>query len=178
MLCAMQHRYGDQLPKIDSSAFVHPSAVLIGQVEVAAEASIWPNTTLRGDDGPILIGAYTSIQDGSTIHCTRGWSSTKVGNKVTVGHNVILHGCIVEDECLIGMGAIVMDNAHIHKGAIVAAGALVPPNKVVEAGTLVVGNPARVLRACGEKEQRMIEMGWREYSGRAKEYLRLGLSTP
>lgn len=177
MLCAMQHRYGDQLPNIDPSAFVHPSAVLIGQVEVGAGASIWPNTTLRADDGPILIGAHSSIQDGSTIHCTRGWSTTKVGAKVTVGHNVILHGCIVEDECLIGMGAIVMDNAHVHKGAIVAAGALVPPNKVVEAGTLVVGNPARVLRACGEKEQRMIEMGWREYSTRAQEYLRLGLSS-
>lgn len=172
----MLHRFGQHLPEIESSAFVHPSAVLIGQVQVGARSSVWPNTTLRGDDGPILIGSECSIQDGSTIHCTHGWSKTTVGDRVTVGHNAILHGCTVQDECLIGMGAIVMDNAVIGKGSIVGAGAVVPPHKVIEPGTLVMGNPARKVRACGDKEAKMIEMGWRAYVIRGQEYLALDLS--
>lgn len=173
MLEGMQHRFGEHSPQVDPLAFVHPSAVLIGQVKIAAGASVWPNTTLRGDDGPILIGEHTSIQDGSTIHCTHGWSSTKVGARVTVGHNAILHGCIIEDDCLIGMGAIVMDNAVIRSGSIVGAGAVVPPNKEVLPGTLVMGNPARRVRDCGAKEQKMIEMGWKAYAQRGKEYREL-----
>lgn len=172
----MQHRFGEHLPQIDPSAFVHPSAVLIGQVQVAAHASIWPNTTLRGDDGPIVIGEHTSIQDGSTIHCTHGWSSTRVGARVTVGHNAILHGCTIEDDCLIGMGAIVMDNAVVHSGSIIGAGAVVPPNKIIPANTLMMGNPAKPVRSCGDKEAKMIEMGWRAYAVRGQEYLAMNLA--
>lgn len=171
----MQHRFGDHLPEIDPTAFVHPSAVLIGKVEIAAGASVWPNTTLRGDDGPIVVGANTSIQDGTTIHCTHGWSRTTVGARVTVGHNAILHGCTIEDDCLIGMGAIVMDNAIVRRGSIIGAGAVVPPNKEIPPGSLMMGNPARLVRTCGDKEAKMIEMGWRAYAKRCAEYLALDL---
>ena len=158
-------------PQLEPGAYVHPAAVVIGDVIIGAESSVWPNVTLRGDDGPIRIGKQTSIQDGSTIHCTEGWSSTIVGDRVTVGHNVILHGCTIHDACLIGMGSIIMDNAIVESGAIVGAGAVVPPNKVVPAGMLVVGNPFRVVRPCGDKDAQMIEIGWREYVERAEQYL-------
>ena len=158
-------------PRIDPTAFVHERAVLIGEVVVGAQSSVWPNVTLRGDDGPILIGRQTSIQDNSVIHATEGLSHTTVGDRVTVGHSVILHGCTIHDEVLIGMGAVLLDNAVVESGAIVAAGTVVPPRKVVAAGTLVAGNPMRVLRVCGDKERGMIELGWRAYVKRTGEYL-------
>ena len=158
-------------PEVDPTAYVHPAAVLIGQVQIGAESSIWPNTTLRGDDGPIVIGDKTSIQDGTTIHCTENMSKTTVGARVTVGHNVILHGCTIHDDVLIGMGAIVLDNAVVESGAFVGAGALIPPGKVVKAGTLVVGNPFQVKRECSPRDTAMIEFSWREYVTRTKQYL-------
>lgn len=158
-------------PEIDPAAFVHDSAVLIGQVFIAAQSSIWPQVTLRADDGPIRIGEKTSIQDGTTIHMTEGLSKTTVGDRVTVGHNVILHGCTIEDDVLIGMGAIVLDNAVVEKGAFVGAGALIPPNKVVKAGTMVVGNPFKVVRECSPRDTALIEFSWREYVKRTEQYL-------
>ncbi len=167
----MLEAFGDKRPQIDPTAFVHEAAVLIGEVSIGAESSVWPNVTLRGDDGPIVIGSQTSIQDGTTIHCTEGWSKTSVGNRVTVGHNVILHGCTIHDDALIGMGAIVMDNVVVESGAFVAAGALVPPGKVVKAGTLMGGNPARVLRELRDRDLEMIQFSWREYVQRTAQYL-------
>lgn len=171
MLSPMIQGFLHHLPNIAQGAYVHPTAVLIGQVNIARGSSIWPNTTLRGDDGPIHIGEDSSIQDGSTIHCTEGLSFTTIGDRVTVGHHVILHGCTIEDDCLIGMGAIVMDGAVVKKGSVVGAGALIPPNKTVEAGTLVLGNPARKIRDCNDKDRDLIEFSWREYAKRTLEYL-------
>lgn len=162
----LEHR-----PQVDPSAFVHAAATVIGDVEIGARASIWPTVVLRGDDGPIRIGAETSIQDGSVVHMTSGLSEVSVGARVTVGHKVILHGCVVEDECLIGMGAIVLDNARIGRGSLVGAGALVLGNTQVPPGSLVLGSPAKVVRPVGEKERAMIEEGWREYVQRAGQYL-------
>lgn len=158
-------------PRIDARAYVHPAAVLIGDVTVGPESSIWPNATLRGDDAPIVIGARTSIQDGATIHATEGESRTVVGARVTVGHNALLHGCTIGDDCLIGMGSILLDNAVVEPWAFVAAGTLVPPGKVVRAGTLVMGNPMRVVRDCGERDREWIAHSWRAYVKRAAEYL-------
>ena len=158
-------------PTIDSAAFVHPAAVLIGDVRVGAESSVWPNVTLRGDDGPVIIGSQTSIQDGSTIHCMEGFSRTTVGSRVTVGHNVVLHGCTIEDDALIGMGSIILDNARVERGALVAAGTVVPAGKGVEAGTMVVGNPFRVIRACSARDKGLIEFSWRAYVKRTAQYL-------
>jgi carbonic anhydrase/acetyltransferase-like protein (isoleucine patch superfamily) len=163
--------FGGKLPRVHASAFVHAAAVLIGDIEIGAESSIWPNVTLRGDDGPIVIGSQTSIQDNCSIHCTEGLSHTSVGSRVTVGHMVVLHGCTIHDEALIGMGAVLLDNAVVESGALVAAGTLVPPRKVVKAGTVVAGNPMRVLRACNEKDIEMIAFSWRAYVKRAGEYL-------
>jgi carbonic anhydrase/acetyltransferase-like protein (isoleucine patch superfamily) len=162
--------YKGKRPALHPTAFVHAAATLIGDVEVGAESSIWPGAVLRADDGAIRIGARTSVQDGSVVHMTKGLSSTRVGDRVTVGHNVILHGCTVEDDCLIGMGAILLDNCVIGRGSLVGAGALVTAGKVIPPGSLVLGNPARILRPCGEKETAMIEHGWREYVARTAEY--------
>lgn len=158
-------------PRIHPEAFVHAAAVLIGDIDIAAEASVWPNVTLRGDDGPIVIGAQTSIQDNSCIHCTEGLSKTTVGNRVTVGHSVVLHGCTIGDDALIGMGSIILDGAVVESGAMVAAGTLVTPGKVVKAGTVVAGNPMRVLRQMRPKDVAMVEFSWRAYVKRTKEYL-------
>lgn len=163
--------FADKLPRVHPSAFVHAAAVLIGDVEIGAESSVWPNVTLRGDDGPILIGSRTSIQDNAVIHCTEGLSYTTVGDRVTIGHSVILHGCTIHDDVLIGMGAVLLDNAVVESGALVAAGTLVPPGKVVRSGTLVAGNPMRVLRECRDKDLEMIEFSWNAYVKRAAEYL-------
>jgi carbonic anhydrase/acetyltransferase-like protein (isoleucine patch superfamily) len=156
---------------VDPTAFVHRSAVLIGDIKIGAESSVWPNTTLRGDDGPIVIGAQTSIQDGTVIHCTRGLSFTQIGDRVTVGHGVILHGCQVESDCLIGMGAILLDQAVIEAGAFVAAGTLVPPGKRVPAHTVVMGNPFRIVRTCDDRDRALIDFSWREYIERTRQYL-------
>jgi carbonic anhydrase/acetyltransferase-like protein (isoleucine patch superfamily) len=147
-------------------------ATLIGQVSLGAEASIWPGAVLRADDGPIIIGELTSIQDGSVVHMTEGWSTVTVGKRVTVGHNVTLHGCEVEDDCLIGMGAVILDRAVIGRGSVIGASTLIPVGKVIPPGSLVFGNPFRIVRPCGEKELAMIEQGWKAYQRRAKEYLR------
>ncbi|MBL4845555.1 MAG: gamma carbonic anhydrase family protein [Planctomycetes bacterium] len=164
-------RFEEHTPRVAEGAYVHAAATVIGDVEIGERSSIWPTVVLRGDDGPIRIGAETSIQDGSVVHMTTGLSEVSIGKRVTVGHKVILHGCVVEDECLIGMGAIVLDNARIGRGSLVGAGALVLQNLVVPPGSLVLGSPAKVVRPVNEKEQAMIEQGWHEYVERAAQYL-------
>lgn len=159
-------------PQVHELAYVHAAAVLIGEVMVGSESSIWPNATLRGDDGPIVIGERTSIQDNVVIHCVRGRSHTTVGNQVTVGHSAVLHGCTIHDDVLIGMGAIVLDDAVVESGAVVAAGAMIPPGKVVPANSLVVGNPFRVLRPCRDSDRELIAFSWREYVDRTRDYRR------
>ena len=158
------------VPQVDPSAFVHASAVLIGEVHVGPRASIWPAAVLRGDDGLIRIGADTSIQDGTVIHATEGVSCTTVGARVTVGHKVILHGCTIGDDCLIGMGSLVLDNAVVEPWSFVAAGTLIPPNKVVRSGEMVMGNPFRVVRTLTAKDREWIEHAWTVYVRRASEY--------
>lgn len=157
------HALGNAQPSIHAEAFVHPQSCIIGHVTVGARASIWPMVVLRGDMGTITVGEETSIQDGSVVHLTEGWSHTVVGRRVTVGHRVVLHGCRVEDGCLIGMGAIVLDNAVVGTGSLVGAGALVTAGTVIPPGSLVMGSPARVVRPVGEKERTMIEVGWKTY---------------
>ncbi len=137
--------------------------VVIGYVEIGERASVWPTAVLRGDMGLISIGDETSIQDGAICHDTGGRSETRIGKRVTVGHRAILHGCIVEDECLIGMGAIIMDNAVIGRGSLVGAGAVIPPGKIIPPGSVVMGAPGRIVREAGQMERDMIEHGWRAY---------------
>ena len=166
----MREPFEGHQPQIDPGAFVHAAAVIIGEVTLGPESSVWPTATLRGDDGPIRIGSRTSIQDGTVIHNTEGLSTTTVGDRVTVGHRVILHGCTVGDDCIIGMGSIILDNAVVEPGCIVGAGAVIPPGKRVERGTVVIGNPMRVLRTCTEADRASIEFSWREYVKRVAQY--------
>ena len=167
MLQAFRGKY----PRVDPSAFVHPTATLIGDVEVGARASIWPGAVLRGDDGPIVIGPDTSIQDGTVIHMTEGRSSTTVGARVTVGHRVILHGCTIGSDCLIGMGSCLLDNAVVEDWAFVAAATLVAPGKVVPTGQMMMGNPGRLARALTDADRRWISYSWDAYVKRSREYM-------
>jgi carbonic anhydrase/acetyltransferase-like protein (isoleucine patch superfamily) len=134
---------GDYEPDIDEAAFVHPDAVIIGRVRIGPEASVWPCAVLRGDHGRIEVGARTSVQDGTVVHCTHDWP-TIIGAECVVGHNAHLEGCVVADRCLIGSGSVTLAGVRVGTGAIVAAAALVPEGFEVPAGALVAGVPATV----------------------------------
>jgi gamma-carbonic anhydrase len=162
--------FSEFIPFIHTDAFVHESAILIGQIEVGAHSSIWPGVVMRGDMGRIKIGENTSIQDGSICHVTEGLSETIVGNRVTVGHRVILHGCTVEDECLIGMGSTLLDNCVIGPGSLIGAGTLVTVGTKIPANSLVMGSPGKVIRSVNEREKNMIAGGWRIYVDYAQRY--------
>ena len=166
----MIESYQDCIPKIHEAAFVHASAVVIGEVSIGSESSIWPNTTLRADDGHIVIGSQTSIQDGTVIHMTSNLSDTTVGDRVTVGHQVLLHGCQVEDDCLIGMGSILLDNVHVGHHSLIGAGALVLQRTQIPPYSLVLGSPAKVVRTISEVELEQIQYSWNHYVERANIY--------
>jgi carbonic anhydrase/acetyltransferase-like protein (isoleucine patch superfamily) len=134
---------GDVVPSIDPDAYVHPDAVVIGDVTLGPETTVWPGAVLRGDYGAIVVGGRTSIQDGTVIHAGPGFP-TIVGSGCVVGHLVHLEGCTLEDECLVGSGAVVLHHARIGSGATVGAGAVVPGRMVVPGGALALGVPAVV----------------------------------
>jgi carbonic anhydrase/acetyltransferase-like protein (isoleucine patch superfamily) len=166
----MIHALDGHSPVIHAEAFVHPDATVIGQASVGARSSIWPGTVLRADMGRIAIGDDTSIQDGTIVHLTEGWSETVVGDRVTVGHRVILHGCHVGDDCLIGMGSILLDNAKVGAGSLVAAGSLVPVGMEIPPGSFVRGSPAVVVGPVKDHHKAMIDGGWRTYADYARRY--------
>lgn len=155
---------------IHETAFIHPGAHLMGDIEIGAYSSIWPTTVLRGDMGKITIGESTSIQDGTICHSTLGFSNMSVGNQVTVGHRVILHGCTVEDNCLIGMGSILLDNCVIGAGSLVGAGSLITAGTKIPPGSLVMGSPAKIIRPINDREKAIIAASWRVYVETAKNY--------
>src|SRR5215469_10033400 len=137
---------GEYEPEIHETAFVHPDAVVIGRVRIGAEASVWPCAVLRGDHGLIEVGARTSVQDGTVVHCTHEWP-TLIGADCVVGHNAHLEGCVVWDGCLIGSGSITLNRVTVGAGSIVAAAALVPEGFVVPPRSLVAGVPATIKRS-------------------------------
>lgn len=156
-------------PQIDPSAFVDSLALVLGQVSIGADSSIWPMAVLRGDVHEIEIGSNTSIQDGSVCHVThqgqyhfKGYP-LKVGSNVTVGHKVTLHGCDIHDNCLVGIGSIVLDGAIIESDVILGAGSLVPVGKVLEGGYLWLGQPARKIRPLRNEEKEMIAYSAQHY---------------
>jgi carbonic anhydrase/acetyltransferase-like protein (isoleucine patch superfamily) len=134
---------GDHEPEIHPTAFVHPDAVVIGRVRIGPEASVWPCAVLRGDHGRIEVGARTSVQDGTVVHCTHNWP-TLIGAECVVGHNAHLEGCIVADRCLIGSGSVTLNGVTVGTGAVVAASCLVPEGFEVPPGALVAGVPGRI----------------------------------
>jgi len=148
-----------RMPSLGKGAYVDETALVIGDVVIGDDASVWPGAVVRGDIHFIRIGARTNIQDGSVLHVThdspfsRGGHPLVVGDRVTVGHGVILHGCIVGDLCLVGMGSVVMDGVQVGAGTILGAGSLVPPGKTLEGGYLWVGRPARRVRPLADAER-------------------------
>lgn len=145
--------YRGTTPRIASSAYIDSSAQVIGDVVVGEHSSVWPNVSIRGDVNFIRIGQETSIQDNSVLHVDHDLYPCVVGNRVTVGHRVVLHGCEVEDDALIGIGAVVLNGAKIRSGAIVAAGALVPEGMEVPPNMVVMGAPAKVRREVTPEEK-------------------------
>jgi carbonic anhydrase/acetyltransferase-like protein (isoleucine patch superfamily) len=143
-------------PTIHPSAYVAPGAVIVGDVAIGEASSVWFGCVVRGDVHTIRIGARTNIQDGSILHVTRGEASVELGDDVSVAHSATVHGCIVEDRVLVGMGATILDGARVGRDSIVAAGCLVPPGFHVPSGTLVAGVPARVKRELRDEERERI----------------------
>jgi carbonic anhydrase/acetyltransferase-like protein (isoleucine patch superfamily) len=156
-------------PSVAASAYVDPSAQVIGEVTIGERSSVWPNASLRGDMGPIVIGEDTSIQDNCALHLDEGFPLT-IGNRVTVGHSVTLHGCTIEDDALIGIGSTILNGARVGKGAVIAAGSLVPENAQIPAGTLVMGVPAKPRRPVTPEEHARFQEGVKHYVEKAKVY--------
>jgi carbonic anhydrase/acetyltransferase-like protein (isoleucine patch superfamily) len=138
--------YRGHVPQIAATAYVDPQAVVIGDVVIGEHSSVWPCTVIRGDVDSIRIGARCSIQDGSVLHVQTDEYELTIGDAVTVGHNVILHGCTIGSRCLIGMGSIVMNGAKVGEGSIIAAGALIPERMEVPPGSVVMGQPGKIRR--------------------------------
>jgi len=158
-------------PKIAKSAWIAKSAEVIGRVELGENSSIWYQSVLRGDVHDIRIGERSNIQDHCTLHTSHGVSPCIVGNDVTVGHRVILHGCEIQDFCLVGMGSIVMDQAILETGCLLAAGSLVPERKILRSGFLYAGSPARERRPLTDEETAFLKHSAEHYVKLSKTHL-------
>src|SRR5690606_37607495 len=153
---------GDAAPDIADDVFLAPGATVVGRVRLGPGASVWYGSVIRADSEDVIVGAQTNVQDGCVLHSDRGFP-TVVGDRVTIGHRAVVHGCRVADDVLIGMGAVVMNGAQVGTGSLVAAGAVVTPGTEVPEGSLVAGVPAKVVRPVNEREREMIAVGYRNY---------------
>ena len=173
----MIEAFNGNTPQLASGVYVHANAVVIGNVHCGADVSVWPNAVIRGDINVIKIGAGSNIQDGAVLHVNHEsvedplGAPLTIGKNVTIGHTVILHGCTIEDECLIGMGSIVMDKAVVQKHVLLAAGSLVPESKVLESGYLYVGRPAKKIRALTVEEIASLVASAHSYIALKNQYL-------
>ena len=161
-------------PQVAPDAFIAPTAAVIGQVTIGPQAGVWFHCVLRGDTNFIRVGARSNIQDGTIVHVNAGTMPTIIGDDVTVGHGAIVHACVIEDACLIGMGAIVLDGAVVQKHGFVGAGAMIAPGKVVGSGELWLGNPARCVRTLSDKEIEALYYSAQHYVRLKDQYLGMG----
>jgi len=152
---------------IHPTAFIAPGAAVLGDVTIGEDASVWYGAVVRGDMAPIVIGSQTNLQDGTVVHVDEG-VPCEVGSRVGVGHRVILHGCTVEDDCLIGMGSVLLNKVHIGSGSVVAAGSVLPEGMQVPPRSLVMGVPARIVGAVDERLARRIAGTWSHYVEQAR----------
>ena len=153
----MLRAFKSVFPSVDPTAYVDTSAQIIGDVHVGPESSVWIILVMRGDVNRIRIGARTNIQDLTLVHVMRDTHPTTIGDNVTIGHSAVIHGCTIEDRCLIGMGAVLLNGCRIGTGSIVAAGALVPEGMVIPPGSMVMGMPAKVKRPLSAEEDASIK---------------------
>jgi len=158
-------------PKIHPTAFIAPTAVVMGDVTLGPRASVWYQAVLRGDMAPIVIGEATNLQDATIVHVDEG-KPALIGARVGVGHRVILHACVVEDDCLIGMGSILLNDVRVGTGSVIAAGAVVPEGMQVPPGSLVMGVPARVVRHVDDGLRARIKGTWEHYVAEAERHRR------
>src|SRR3954470_13387995 len=159
-------------PTIPSTCYIDESAQIIGNVALGEHASVWMNAVLRGDVHEIRIGAHSNIQDNCVLHGMKQQWGVYLGEYVTVGHSVTLHGCVIEDRCLVGMGSIILNGAKIGAGSIIAAGTLIPEKTIVEAGSLWMGSPGKFKRKLNEKDQETITRYARNYLEYKESYVR------
>jgi carbonic anhydrase/acetyltransferase-like protein (isoleucine patch superfamily) len=168
----MIRSYQGKLPKIPSSCYIDPSAQILGDVELGERSSVWMNAVLRGDVNSIRLGSCSNVQDCCVLHGQRNRYSVNVGDWVTIGHNATVHGCTVEDMCVIGMGARVLNDSRIGEGSIVAAGSVVPEHTIVPPRTLWAGVPAKMRRDLTDQDRELI----REYAQNYLDYVEIYLS--
>ncbi len=171
----MIRNYQGHNPLIPTSCYVDISAQIIGDVTLGENSSVWMNAVLRGDVNSIRVGANSNVQDCAVLHGQRNLYSVEVGEWVTIGHNATVHGCLVEDGCLIGIGAVVLNNCRIGEGSIIAAGAVVPEGTTVPPRTLWAGVPAKMRRELGDEDQKLIREYAQNYLDYVKIYLAEGL---
>ena len=157
-------------PKIHETAYITDDAIIIGDVEIGAESSVWFGSILRGDVNSIRIGSRTNIQDGTIIHVSRKTHSTVLEDEITVGHRVVLHGCYIETGCLIGIGSIILDGVRVGRDSLVAAGSLLTPNTNIPPRSLVLGSPAKVKRELSDAEVEDLSKFWRNYVSLSRIY--------
>jgi len=151
------------LGRIAASAYIDSSAQVIGDVEIGERSSIWPNAVLRADVNSIRVGVETNIQDNCVVHVDTGDCATVIGDRVTVGHSAVLHGCTIEDDSLIGIAAVVLNRARIGRGSVIGAGSVVPEGAVIPPGSLVLGVPGKVRREVSEEERARFEANCANY---------------
>ena len=168
----MIRSYKSIAPKVPETCYVDTSAQIIGDVELGEHTSVWMNAVLRGDVYAIRVGHYSNIQDCSVLHGMKQKYGVFIGDYVTVGHSVTLHGCTVEDRCLIGMGAVILNGARIGAGSIIAAGTLIPEGAIVEPNSLWMGFPGKFRRHLEAKDQEMILLHAQNYLGYKETYMR------
>ncbi len=174
----MIHAWKGILPEIHPTAWVHPDATVIGEVFIGPRASVWPGTVIRGDMGPIYIGADSNVQDNSTVHNTGGKSVTRIGERVTVGHRAVIHGAIVGDDVLVGMGSVLLDNCTIGSWTVIGAASLIAMRKEMPSGVLVLGSPGVPVRDLRDADREWITYSWRVYVETAAEYRNAGIGSP
>jgi carbonic anhydrase/acetyltransferase-like protein (isoleucine patch superfamily) len=163
--------------RFDPTAFVAPGAIVAGDVTLGARSSVWFNTVIRGDSAPVTVGADSNVQDNSTVHVDEGYPAV-IGARVTVGHRSIIHGCVIEDDCLIGMGSVVLSGARIGAGSLIGAAALVKEGQEIPPGSLAFGAPAQVIRQVSESHREAIRTGATHYVELSRSYLRRGFARP
>ncbi len=164
-------------PKLGKRVYIDNSAVVVGDIRIGDDSSIWPHVAARGDVNHIHIGKRSNVQDGSVLHVTHKNTDNPdgypllIGNDVTVGHKVMLHGCTIKDRVLVGMGAIVLDGVYIEEDVMIGAGSLVPPNKRLESGFLYVGSPVKQARPLTDKERAFLKQSAKNYVQNKNDYL-------